>query len=128
MINLEGYRSINPVNESLKFSPLNAFLMILREVREDKGWISVPEAVNKFTKLTGLDEYDKDVDRILHALHEMGHLYQENIKNPNERGEEIVLSTEIKELPHQDLQDHPFPRGSASESEEFSVKKLGDFL
>lgn len=126
MINLKKYQSISPINESL--SPFNALIILLGRIKEGKGWTTVPEAVKIFTELTGLDEYDKEVDRMLHAIHDMGFLYHENPGNPNERGEEIVLSTEIKELPHQDLQDHPFPRGSSSESEEFRVKKLGDFL
>lgn len=123
-LHVQEYNSF--LNESM--DPRSATANIIEVVTNGMGWIDPDYAIEMFMDLTGIPGDDQRVDSMLAALADLDLLYYEDDSVSNHKGKKVEFgSISMKEKPHRASGDSYKMGPSASESQNFRLKKFNEF-
>jgi hypothetical protein len=121
-INIKEYGEF--LNESM--DPKSATDNIIDIVTSGMGWIDPEYAIEMFINLTGLEEEDFEVDKMLGSLMDLDLLYYEDKTVSNHKGKKVELEDPyLTEYPERSSDNGKYP--GAMESLIFKIKKLDEF-
>lgn len=121
-INIKEYGEF--LNESM--DPKSATDNIIDIVTSGMGWIDPKYAIEMFINLTGLEEEDFEVDKMLGSLMDLDLLYYEDKNVSNHKGKKVKLEDPyLTEYPERSSDNGKYP--GAMESLNFKIKKLDEF-
>jgi len=121
-INIKEYGEF--LNESMDVK--TAIQNLVQIVQKSSGWIDPKKATELFLEMTGLEEDDFEVDKMLGVLMDLDLLYYEDKSVSNHKGKRVELGEPyLTEYPERSTDNGRYP--GAMESLNFKIKKLDEF-
>lgn len=121
-INIKEYSEF--LNESMDVK--TAIENLVELVQKSAGWIDPKIAIDLFVEMTGLEEEDEEVDRMLSVLGDMDLLYYQDNSVSNGKGKKVEFGDPyLTEYPERSSDNGKYP--GMMESLKFQVKKLDEF-
>lgn len=121
-INIKEYSEF--LNESMDVK--TAIENLVELVQKSAGWIDPKIAIDLFVEMTGLEEEDEEVDRMLSVLGDMDLLYYQDNSVSNGKGKKVEFGDPyLTEYPERSSDNGKYP--GMTESLHFQVKKLDEF-
>lgn len=123
-INIKEYGEF--LNESMDIK--TAIQNLVEIVQKSAGWIDPKRAIELFLEMTGLEEEDQEVDRMLSVLGDMDLLYHEDKSVSNHKGKKVEFGDPyLTEYPERSSDNEKYPYPGYMESLNFKIKKLDEF-
>jgi hypothetical protein len=119
-INLKEYSDF--LNESMDIK--TAIENLVEIVQKSAGWISPKKAIGIFLNLTGLEEDDFEVDKMLGTLMDLDLLYYEDKTVSNGKGKKVELEDPEVFVRPERSSDLEMPQ---KVTESFKIKRLDEF-
>lgn len=121
-INIKEYGDF--LNESMDVK--TAIQNLVELIQKSAGWIDPKIAIDLFAEMTGLEEENEEVDRMLAVLGDMDLLYHQDGSVSNGKGKKVEFGDPyLSEYPERSSDTGKYP--GAMESLNFQIKKLDEF-
>jgi hypothetical protein len=121
-INIKQYGEF--LNESMDVK--TAIQNLVEMIQKSAGWIDPKIAIDLFVEMTGLEEEDFEVDKMLGTLMDLDLLYYEDKTVSNHKGKRVEIGEPyLTEYPERSTDNGRYP--GAMESLNFKIKKLDEF-
>ena len=121
-INIREYREF--LNESMDVK--TAIQNLVETIQKSAGWIDPKIAIDLFVEMTGLEEENEEVDRMLAVLGDMDLLYYHDRSVSTGKGKKVEFGDPyLTEYPERSSDNGKYP--GMMESLNFQIKKLDEF-